>query len=110
MRKRDPEKQAIYRDTWYRKNKRKVLDGNNRRRREALKELDEYKKSLSCSECGFSFYEFPFCCDFHHVGDDKAGEVRALIGKGKKAMWREVAKCIPLCANCHRKKHYGPVV
>jgi hypothetical protein len=66
----------------------------------------EYKKTLSCSKCPESH---PACLDFHHIDPkDKKMILSKLYPSGvsKKTILKEVAKCIVLCANCHRKEHY----
>jgi hypothetical protein len=49
---------------------------------------EEYKKTLRCADCGQSH---PATLDFHHL--DPAKE--------------EIAKCVVLCANCHRIRHWN---
>jgi hypothetical protein len=78
------------------------------RKRERIKrnreKFIEYKKTLSCEHCGLDDYRL---LDFHHVGDKK-NAVSRMIGDGWS--WEkiadEIAKCIPLCSNCHRLEHY----
>ena len=63
----------------------------------------EYKSQYSCSRCG---EDHPACIQFHHVGE-KEDNVSSLLGTGnKEKIIQEIAKCIPLCANCHFKEHY----
>jgi len=65
----------------------------------------EYKKQFSCAECGENHIA---CIDFHHPNDDKDMSVALLVGHGnKERVMKEIAKCIPLCRNCHAKKHYN---
>lgn len=64
------------------------------------------KRSLSCAHCGMSFANCPECLDFHHI-DPMTKETRGqpLAVRGKQFILNEIAKCIPLCANCHRRHH-----
>jgi hypothetical protein len=95
-----------HRDAWYKKNKKKQITNQLEKRQELKKWFQEYKRSLSCKECGFSFELFPECCDFHHRdGDTKKDVVSRLLPMGIKALKKEIEKCDPLCANCHRKLH-----
>lgn len=74
-----------YRDIWYR----------------YLKVLGKTK----CAQCG---YDDCFAAiDFHHIyPKDKKFEVgRLLSGPVTKDAMDEIEKCLPLCANCHRKLH-----
>ena len=66
----------------------------------------EYKTTLKCEQCGESH---PACLDFHHLSKEtKVSTLNRLArNKGKEAVLAELAKCIVLCANCHRKLHWG---
>lgn len=68
----------------------------------------EYLRCHPCVECGEDDFR---CLDMHHR--DPAKKHPALK---KTSSWRivpfrdmeaEFAKCDVLCANCHRKEHYG---
>lgn len=65
---------------------------------------DEFKKTLSCTVCGFSH---PAAIDFHHVDPNaKENSIFRLISLGQfKKAYKELEKCVPLCANCHRMHH-----
>lgn len=65
--------------------------------------FNEEKKKYKCSECD----ESDSCCiDFHHISDKKINVSQAVkSGWSIKKIKEEMNKCIPLCANCHRKKH-----
>lgn len=78
------------------------------RRIAAIAIIDDYISSLnrSCNKCGESH---PACLDFHHVlGDTKEFNIATLRHHGVKLdrIKAEIAKCITLCSNCHRKHHY----
>jgi hypothetical protein len=76
-----------------------------------VKWFEELKASVSCSMCGQSFPDCPSVIDFHHTGDEskRRGGVQGMVSqcKPEKLILAEIAKCIPLCANCHRKLHYS---
>ena len=58
-----------------------------------------------CFDCGQTF---PSCVyDFHHL-DPSAKEMSVATAFGKKEIHyeRELAKCVMLCANCHRIRHH----
>lgn len=62
------------------------------------------QKCLLCPE------NDPVCIDFHHL--DPRYKRRALVDSLRssfKALKAEMAKCVCLCANCHRKFHAGRV-
>ncbi len=67
--------------------------------------FQEFKKSLnlSCAKCGFK--EHTCALDFHHKNpDEKDFPIDA--GYSMKKILAEIAKCIVLCANCHRIEHF----
>ena len=48
------------------------------------------------------------CLDFHHPNDDKETGVSVLACAAcRNKLWKEIAKCVVVCANCHRKIHAG---
>lgn len=62
-----------------------------------------YKSQFSCIKCGESH---PAAIDFHHPNDDKEGNIAQLVSDGnKQRIIDEIAKCVPLCRNCHAKLH-----
>ena len=72
----------------------------------------EYKRlwearrlGLECAACGFAH---PAAMDFHHTDpSNKLGAVHEFVrNKSWKKAYEEAAKCIVLCANCHRIHHY----
>ena len=105
---KDPEKRKAYAAIkgaeWYQQNKT-LTKGRVRARNGLLKqEWLDFKAAQSCSHCGMSH---PAVIDFHHVDRTEKQSVWALVrGRQYKAAMREVKKCIPLCANCHRILHW----
>jgi hypothetical protein len=87
--------------------KREYYQGRiNQRQKEILVWFEELKSSLSCAQCGFSH---PAALQFHHrIPRDKDLEIYLAVRKGwgKEHILREIAKCIPLCANCHFILHW----
>jgi hypothetical protein len=69
-----------------------------------------YKATLSCFHCELDFKNQIYLCDFHHV-DPNSKEVKPsmMVSQrwSKVRILKELAKCIPLCANCHRHEHFG---
>jgi hypothetical protein len=97
-------KHKEYSAKYYENNKEAEKARINERRDKKRKEWKDYKASLSCSKCGFSH---PACIDFHHPPGTKEHSVNTLAQNGRfKLAYKEVAKCIVLCANCHRIHHY----
>ena len=101
------EADRAYRRKWYAANaehaKGKVVE-----RRRALRDwFRAHRETLKCERCPESD---PDCLDFHHL-DPKEKETN--VATACRAGWSiphlqaEMAKCIVLCANCHRKHHAG---
>ncbi len=61
------------------------------------------KKNKPCNECG-KIYD-PVQIDFHHLNPkEKLFNISDLtqIKVSPKKLIKEIEKCVPLCANCHR--------
>ncbi len=68
--------------------------------------VSEQKAETGCERCGEAN---PACLDFHHRNpDDKEMAVGDMVthGHGRERLSEEIAKCVVLCANCHRKEHH----
>lgn len=85
--------------------KRRKQDTQGARRYLLRVVVSEYKHGKSCA-CGEAH---PACLDFHHEGDDKEINVSDAVryGWSVKRLMAEIAKCILICSNCHRKLHAG---
>lgn len=69
----------------------------------------EWKSTQRCVVCG---EQAPECLDLHHLDpslkDDEISRVISSTGSWKR-IEDEIAKCIVVCANCHRKIHSGRI-
>jgi predicted HNH restriction endonuclease len=75
----------------------------DRERQRALKlRMIEYKGG-KCEDCGGTFH--PASYDFHHVNPDEKEFSFNRNMSWKKAV-KELDKCVLLCSNCHRVRHY----
>ena len=94
--------QKNYSNQHYQKNKSIYIERASKKKKEIRKWWKEYKKQFKCA-CGESH---PACIDFHHPDNNKEKDVSTLFNEGavKKGL-EEIEKCIPVCANCHRKIH-----
>lgn len=108
---KNKEDQKAYYKEWYAKNREKVLDRmkpyNKERRKTIEAWFRNYKETLSCEFCGEDSSE---CLDFHHKDPtDKRFTIGcySMMGVSIDTLQQEIAKCIILCANCHRKLHAG---
>jgi hypothetical protein len=95
------------REWYHRTGYSKVKVAKNRERRIKLQMwFDDLKHRLGCSSCPENH---PACIDFHHKdGEEKEHNISDMVRNGweKKKILEEIAKCTPLCSNCHRKIHY----
>ena len=95
------------RNVWYPANRQTHL-ARVHRNTEKLKEWwNELKRTQGCAVCGECD---PACLDWHHL-DPTQKEVHPsdMVRRGwaRDRILTELAKCIVLCANCHRKTHRG---
>jgi hypothetical protein len=97
-----------YQRKWWLANKevqRARIKANKIKNREASRELVVEAKSGGCTRCGEKDLR---CLDLHHLD---AGEKEFGVSEAVQRGWtparvaEEIAKCIVLCANCHRKEH-----
>lgn len=74
-------------------------------RRVALEVMASFR-STGCARCGEND---DACLEAHHrERETKQAHVAALYGRGQgKRLARELALCVCLCSNCHRKYHAG---
>lgn len=89
----------------YQRNKGYYLKRNQKRRKEIREFVLALRKSLSCERCGFNSCHAAL--DFHHPGgkpDFRIAEA-AQRNFSIERIKTEVAKCVVLCATCHRVEH-----
>ncbi len=82
-------------------NANRTLDRRARHRRW----VNEQKESRGCNQCGVGD---PAVLDFHHTDPQtKRMAINEMVthGYGKDELRSEIAKCVVLCTNCHRKEH-----
>src|SRR4029077_16703514 len=88
----------------YQRNKKDYADRRDRRRQAIVDFIRTIKSTLKCSRCPESD---PRCIDFHHLDpSQKVIEIAKIpsLGWSIEKILAEIAKCIPLCSNCHRKE------
>lgn len=81
------------------------------RARYTMRRRDEKKRKLVehfgdvCHDCGGSFP--PCCYDFHHLDPStKSFEIAPRLDGNLETIMEEAKKCIMICSNCHRVRHY----
>lgn len=77
-------------------------------RQELWRERKQILVDLLGGECHDCHQSYPLAVyDFHHThGGKKFAVGEKIITKSLTEVKREVLKCILLCANCHRIRHY----
>lgn len=80
---------------------------SGRRENSILLQKESLWNSFRAQGCSFCEEAFPGCIDAHHIGEKTSG-VSELVRFGTvESLTAELEKCIPVCANCHRKLHLG---
>ena len=59
-----------------------------------------------CFDCGGVFHSCMY--DFHHVDPtEKEYAPASLLDRSPEILEKELSKCVLLCSNCHRFRHWG---
>lgn len=90
---------------WHYRNREWNAERTRTRRARIRNWLNERKADAGCHRCGEADAA---CLDFHHrKTDGKAGNICDLVTRGwsRERLREELAKCVVLCANCHRETH-----
>lgn len=71
-----------------------------------VQKLRDWKESKGCSRCN---EKDPSCLELHHLDPSiKETHVATVVGYwSEQRLQQEIAKCIILCSNCHKKFHAG---
>lgn len=94
---------------------RLITEQARARKREAVAIMESVKRTSGCVHCG---EREPACLDFHHIDPSTKAKTVSRLGHGTHAwsdkgfvrLRAEMAKCVVLCANCHRKLHAGVIM
>ena len=99
------EKHKEYSRKHYEKTKEATKARTAKQSRTGKDKWDAFKGTLHCARCSQTHIA---TLDFHHVNpEDKEYSVSKLISsKMFTKAYKEIKKCIVLCANCHRIHHY----
>lgn len=106
---KDPKVRKATWNKWYQSHKsthhKRSTTWTKQRRLELKAVINEYKLKHPCSRCGFTN---PIALEFHHLDPhQKDLEISKAISKtwSDERLKNEIAKCVILCANCHRIEH-----
>lgn len=92
------------RDLWYAANRDRRQEQANTRNRECKLSIVKHFGG-KCLDCNGTFP--PCVYEFHHIDpSQKDVNPSQAIAYGEERMWRELNKCVMLCANCHRIRHF----
>lgn len=94
----------------YSRNKKYYINKAAKQKKIRKIEWTNFKNKLKCERCEENHIA---TLDFHHLKPnekDFAVSKFANMGYNMERILKEIEKCIVLCANCHRKEHYSPVV
>lgn len=72
--------------------------------------INKYKAKTGCQFCA---EKTPVCLDFHHKDPEIKDWNISIMSRGAnsiKTIQKEIAKCIVICSNCHRKLHAGIII
>jgi hypothetical protein len=66
------------------------------------------KKGSKCFDCTISYPEYPYVVfDFHHLNsNEKDFDWSKTRLMSEEKLNNELDKCVLLCSNCHRVRHY----
>lgn len=102
------DKLRAYRRKHYHGNKQPYIERANAQKGERREWARALKEGRECMYCGESFWA---CLEFHHRDEDQKlfalSEAIHRSLKTKTKILAEIVKCDVVCANCHRKVHYG---
>lgn len=90
----------------YERHKASVIKKSMERGRTNWEWYRSFKQTCACVACGEAE---PACLDFHHTNPNEKDldPSSAFSRMGRSRFLAEIAKCVCLCANCHRKVHAG---
>lgn len=85
--------------------RKRAYEFNKKQRKIRIEKCNQIKSETGCISCGEKTIAV---LDFHHYKDKENGmPVTRAAHTSNKRMDEELAKCVVLCANCHRKVHAG---
>lgn len=94
-----------HQDRYVLKDRERTRERNRLRRNTHRTKIQEYKQANPCVSC---LEPEPCCLEFHHLNPaEKDFELCRAGNESWETIEREIAKCVVLCSNCHKKIHMG---
>lgn len=105
---KNKDKEKISKQKHYVKHKEDYIRRSQEQKERITKIINDLK-SEGCSLCGEKCIP---CLEFHHLDpSQKDFNISQMKVKGNiSKLQDEIAKCVLLCANCHRKVHHGIII
>lgn len=93
------------RTTWYKDNRSRRQYAANKRNRDRKKLVVEHFGDR-CADCKQSYQQCVY--EFHHLDpNQKDYNPSKSMSHSLERMWAELDKCIMVCSNCHKIRHWG---
>lgn len=105
----EQKKSREYMREYYQNNKEEMNQKNKDKYKKRKQWFISYLSTQKCAHCGMADLD---CLDLHHKipkgsinGKRIDPSIASMLCHSEKKIMAEIAKCIVLCANCHRKEH-----
>lgn len=97
---------SVYDKAAYRNTHKDTVAARSKRLYDTNKQIINEAKQGGCRICQENDIA---CLDLHHVDDTKEFALSSGARRSRSLIIAEIAKCVVLCANCHRKLHAGRI-
>lgn len=97
---------SAYDKASYRNTHKEAVAARSKRLYETNKQIIDDAKSGGCQLCPENDLA---CLDLHHIDDTKEFALSSGVRRSRTLIMEEIAKCVVLCSNCHRKLHAGRI-
>lgn len=101
----DPEKRKAWRESRIQRDATylAVVNAQAKKRRDDINDfLRAHKLQAGCLDCGYASHHAAL--EFHHLGDK---DMNLSFAKSLSMAKNEMKKCVVLCSNCHRIRHWN---
>lgn len=90
---------------WYKENRQARQEAANVRNRERKRLVVDHFGDM-CADCKVTYPQFVY--EFHHLEPEgKDVNPSKAMTWSEERMWTELSKCVMLCSNCHKIRHFG---